>query len=250
MIMRILVKTVTKALSLLSQFSQPTASRSLGVIADEAGLDKATARRMLVSMRDLGFVEQDPKTREYSLGAAVLPLARAREAHRPLQAVAARIVHKLAQQTGETAHFSVPSANGLSVLRVVQGPQPIRVHIAEGDILPFHTSGAGIAFLSASASGFFDRVLSEPLSGFARNSYTKKDRVLEAINDAKTSGYALTAQTLEDNVCGIGVPVLQSDSRVVGSLAVATPLSRMNETSQDLIVTCLRSASQEMMSMI
>jgi len=248
--MRDVVKTVTKAMSLLSQFSQSTASRSLGVIADEAGLDKTTARRMLVSMRDLGFVEQDPKTREYSLGAAILPLARAREAHQPLQAIAERIVHKLAHQSVETAHFSVPCANGLSVLRVVQGPQPIRVHIGEGDILPFHTSGAGIAFLSASASGFIDRVLSEPLPDFVPNSYTKRDRVLEAINEANTLGYALTTQTFEDNVCGIGVPVIQSDSRVVGSLAVATPLSRMSETAKGTIISCLKSASQEMMSLI
>lgn len=244
------MRTVTKAFSLLMQFSDAAEPRSLGAIANEAGLDKATTRRMLVAMKESGFIDQDPKTREYSLGTAILPLARACEAMRPIQAIAEMTTSNVAEYTGETAHFSVPTANGLSVLRVAQSPQPVRVHIAEGDILPFHSSGSGIAYLSASETDAIDRVLGEELPRFASNSYTTQDRVLAAIEEAKLSGYAMTRQTFGDNTCGIGVPVFHPDHRVIGALAVATPLERMNEQAKERTVACLISASQKITAMI
>lgn len=240
------MKTVSKALSLLSQFSESAEPRSLGVMAETAGLDKATTRRMLVSLVDFGMVEQVPATREYTLGPGVLPLARSREAYRPLQVVAQDMIAGIARDTGETTHFSVAAQHALSVLCVAESSQPIRVHISEGALLPLHSSGAGIAYLSASPDRVVSKVLSSDLPGSAKNSYTTPERVLAAIKEAQTQGVAITSQTHDEDVCGIAIPVRAGTGTLVGAIGVATPLHRMDEKTRTQIVARLKAAAGEL----
>ena len=244
------MKTVSKALSLLVQFSVNATPKSLGAMATDAGLDKATTRRMLVAMRDFGMIEQDPKTRKYTLGTGILPLARAREALRPVRTVTGQMVRAIADQTGETAHFSVPGQDGLSVLCVAESSKPIRAYVAEGSVLPFHTTGGGIAYLSKCDDTVLDRILSAELPGYAPNSYTDPDRVRDAIAEARSLGYAATNQTFNEQSSGLAVPVMRSDGLIAGVLAVTTPSERMNSRSREKIVGCLMKASAKATSML
>lgn len=220
------------------------------VLAETAGLDKATARRMLMSLVDFGMIEQIPATREYTLGPGVLPLARAREAYRPLQVVAQEITAGIARATGETTHFSVAAQNAISVLCVAESSKPIRAHISEGELLPLHTTGAGIAYLSASSEQIVKKVLSSDLPGSTTFSYTTPDRVLAAIEEARAQGVAITSQTHDDGVCGIAIPVRAGNGTLVGAIGVATPVNRMNEKTRALIVARLKAAATELAKLL
>lgn len=240
------MKTVTKALSLLQQFVDTAEPKSLGAIAAKAGLDKATTRRMLLSMCNFGVIEQNPDTRAYSLGPAVLPLARAREAQRPLVSIVEPIVRKISTKTGETTHLSVPVHNAMSVLCVAESAKAIRAHVKEGSMLPLHTSGAGIAFLSACDEARLAQIAKSDLSGATPFSYTTAEALKAAVKAAQTLGYAFTEQTFEEDVCGISVPVFQSDGKLAGTIGVATPLHRMTARSRDRIVECLKQSAAEL----
>lgn len=221
------VKTVTKALSLLDLFLETPGRQSLGALAESAGLDKATARRMLVAMCDYGLVEQDGASRLYALGPRVLPLARAREADRPLLSVVDPEVRAVAAALGETCHFSLPAHGALSVLCVAEADRPIRVHVREGSTLPLHTTGAGIAFLAASDDSVVERVLAGPMPAAVPGSYVTPAVVRAAVADARRLGYARTDQTFEADVTGTARVVRDGRGAVVGALGVAMPVHRM-----------------------
>ncbi|MFT5111764.1 MAG: DNA-binding IclR family transcriptional regulator [Parasphingorhabdus sp.] len=70
------MQTTDKALSLLSQFSESRPQIGLSEFARLARFDKATTRRLLISLIRNGLVEQHPETRKYRLGASILSLAR------------------------------------------------------------------------------------------------------------------------------------------------------------------------------
>ena len=57
------MSTVDKAISLLDLFSVETPEHGLTEIARRSGFDKATTRRLLVSLARHGFIEQDVGTR-------------------------------------------------------------------------------------------------------------------------------------------------------------------------------------------
>jgi len=244
------MKSVSKALSLLSQFTVSATPKPLGAIAADAGLDKATTRRMLVAMCEFGIVEQDPSTRKYTLGPAVLSFARSREALHPIQNISEEIITEVAGRTGETAHFSVPTKSGMSVLRVAESPRTIRAHIDEGAILPFHTTGAGIAYLSACDAATVDRILSGDLASYTPDSYTTPQQVRDAIAEARSLGHAATSQTFGIDSSGLAVPVLLHDGRIAGVIGVTTPSERMNSRVRQAIVERLRMASEKIAMML
>lgn len=244
------MKSVSRALSLLSQFSENPEPKALGVIAADAGFDKATTRRMLVSMLEFGLIEQDPNNRKYTLGPGILPLARAREKQYPILPVAEKVIYELAEETGETTHFSVHVQNSMTVLRVAESMHAVRVHVPEGSVLPLHTSGAGIAYLSACDDATIDTILSVDLKRYTRNSYASAQAVRDSVKEAKALGYAQTAQTFEAGVFGIAMPVHRGDGMIAGVIGVATPSERTSAQAINRVVGCLKPAVARMESLI
>jgi len=240
------MKTVTKALGLLDLFLDGAGARPLGALADAAGLDKATARRMLVAMCEHGIVEQNPDSRLYALGPALLPLARAREATRPLVSVVEPVVRQLAQALGETCHFSVPMHGALIVLTVAEANRPIRVHLREGDTLPLHSSGAGIAYLAASPPQVLAAVTARGLSATTPFGYATPDAVRSAVETARERGFARTDQTFEEDVSSTAIAVRDDNGMLVGILGVATPVQRMNPEVEARMVALLQQGTADL----
>ena len=142
------MQTVQKALSLLNHFTVKTPTFGLTEMAKAAGFDKASTRRLLLALQSAGFVEQDSATREYTLGAAVLRLAKLRESIRPVRSVVEPILTNLMTLTGETAHFSLFSGGQLGTVLTSEPAKSNRVIVMEGESLPIHASASGLAFMA------------------------------------------------------------------------------------------------------
>lgn len=110
------MKTVDKALSVLDQFSLEKTEIGLSELSRMAGLDKAATRRLLLALAKHGFIEQVAETRKYRLGHGFLRLARIREATVPLARAAQEVADWLVEQTGETAHVSIPGKTGMTTV--------------------------------------------------------------------------------------------------------------------------------------
>src|SRR5215212_10251367 len=123
------MSTVGKAISLLEQFTLGEPEIGLSELARKTGLDKATARRLLMAMADHRLIEQEPASRRYRLGAGLSRLARFRDAHFPFVRVAAPVVRELALETGETVHLSEFSAGALLTVHVELSAKANRVNV-------------------------------------------------------------------------------------------------------------------------
>jgi len=238
------MKTVSKALRIVSILAEENVDLQLGVLANRSQLDKATVRRMLLALCDHGIVEQNPKTRAYGIGPAVLQLARRRESARPLLKVVEPVVMEVSKKVGETTHFSTLSQGELSVLCSAESNQPTRVHIGEGSRLPLHTSGAGIAYLAAADDSFVEKVLGGVLEGNTQRSLTSKPEILAAIETARLNGFASTDQISEDDVCGVATAVIAGDGLLLGSLAIATPSHRFDANKEKQNAEALLKAAE------
>ena len=222
------MSTVEKAISLLELFTAQEAEFGLSDLARRAGYDKATSRRLLVSLRNRGFVEQDAQTRRYRLGAGLLRLARIRELHFPLLRVASRVARDLAQQTGETVHLSEYAAGALATVHVEPSAKAHRVNVDVGQVLPLHGTASGIVFLAFSREELVRNYLNNPLASFTPFTVTDREKIIESVQTAARRGYSQSEQGYEEGVFSVAAPILGADSYAVGTLAVATPLSRID----------------------
>ena len=142
------VRAVSRALAIMRAFRQDQASLALAEIAAAAQLDRATARRMLLTLMEEGLVRQDAVTQRYALTLRVLELAAAvptgglREEARP-------VMLRLARETGATVFLSVAGTPGALCLERVDGHDPVQVKWwAVGSHMPWNC-GAGPRLLLA-----------------------------------------------------------------------------------------------------
>ena len=114
------VRAVSRALAILRAFKLEQPMLALAEIAASAGLNRATTRRMLLTLIDEGLVRQEPMSQRYLLTLRVLELAAAaptgglREEARP-------VMLRLAQETGATVFLSVPGTLGAICIERVVG---------------------------------------------------------------------------------------------------------------------------------
>ena len=223
------MSTVSKAVSLLELFTLHEPEIGLSDLARRAGLDKATARRLLIALAGHRLIEQEPRSRRYRLGAGLSRLARIRDAHFPFVRLAAPVIRELSLETGETVHLSEFSAGALLTLHVELSAKANRVNVDVGQVLPLHGTASGIAFLAASRLEVVSAYLEKPLQAFTAHTMTGPDILAKAIALAATRGYSRSSQGYEEGVHSIGAAILGADGQPVGTLSIASPVSRIDD---------------------
>jgi len=220
------MSTVVKALSLLDHFDARHSEIGLADLAKLSKLDKATTRRLLVALAVKGFIEQDPATRRYRLGAALVRLARIRDATFPLIEIARPIVEGLSERTGETVHISQIAGDALSSVFVCESPHANRVSVEVGQILPFNCTASGLAFLSAASEAFQNQVLSGPLPRITPKSIATPAALKKRIEETRKLGYALSEQGFENGVVSVAAAIMDPSGAAIGALSITSPAVR------------------------
>jgi len=223
------MKTVDKAMRLLSYFVPDRPEIGLSELARLADLDKATTRRILVSLGNHHFIEQNQITKSYRLGSGFLHLARIREATTPITSIATKTVDWLCDATSETAHASVA---GPKALITVAHKEPIRgtvVMIDPTEPLPFHATASGIVFLAFSDETLKTKALQDDLNRYTDHTETDPQIVRQRIQQANEDGFYLNEHGFESDVAGIAAPYFNADGTAAGAIAVAMPITRKTD---------------------
>lgn len=228
--------TVSKALSLLTLFSQTRPQIGLSDATRLSGMNKATVYRLLGELQAQGFVEQVGTDRAYRLGPEVLRLAALREAAVPLLEVSREILERLCEATGETAHMSQVTGERLNTLSYAYSPRhATRVMMEDAEVLSFHATSSGLAILAYASEEFVETILSQPLRAHTAHTMTDADHIRGALEQVRASGIAESIGGFEDDVHSHAAPVFGADQCPVGALAVAAPVSRATPELKALI---------------
>ena len=225
--------TVGKAISLLELFTADEPEHRLSDLARKSGFDKATTRRLLVALAKHSLVEQDAESRRYRLGAGLSRLARIREAHFPFLKVAVPVARALAAQTGETIHLSEYGTGALLTVHVELSTRANRVNVDVGQTLPLHATASGIAFLARARPALVDAFFATPMDAFTRYTVRERAEVMRAAKRAAERGYSRSDQGFEEGVSSVAAPIVEADGYAIGTLAIASPLSRINDEIAD-----------------
>ncbi len=217
------MKTVDKALAVLNQFSFENTELGLSELSRMAGLDKAATRRLLVALSTHGFIEQVSDTRKYRLGNGFLRLARIREATVPVARVAQEVADWLMAQSGETVHVSIPGAQGMTTIAHRLPNRGHVVNIDPSELLHYHATASGLAFLAFCSDETAKAVLELPRPKVTEATITSKSQLRHMAATFKRQGYSQTRNTFEADVSSLAMPFFQGGADPAGAVAIALP---------------------------
>ncbi|MEE9315008.1 MAG: IclR family transcriptional regulator [Rhizobiaceae bacterium] len=243
--------TITKALKLLNYFSIHRAEIGLSEFKALSVQDKATVYRHLCELQENGFIEQDPISKNYRLGPAVLRLATVREQTFPMREAVSTIVDELSRQLGELVHVSLYEGGYMSPLYHADiQPHGTRVYFDEGELLPMHATSSGLAMLAFGGDGILNQLLKAPLVDFTGHTITSPKDIKQYVQRVRDQGYALSEEGFEKEVFSMAVPVFNQGEVSIGTIAVALPHSRLTKAVQEKILTQLKQGGRDVTNVL
>lgn len=242
-------QSVDRALNLLALIGrEPAGGLPLAEIVAGSGLNKPTARRLLLALMRAGLVEQEPQTRHYCLGEEAFVLGVLAARRHGLLDLAMESLRRLAAVTMDTSFLSVRRDNYCVCLHREEGTYPVRTHALQtGDQHPLGVGAGSLALLAAMPDDDVDRlmaangpVLTTRYPGFA------PDVIRADLAAARQRGFALNPGRLVASSWGLGMAFRYPDGRVAGALSLAAIDSRMASERQEELAGHLRAEVAQM----
>jgi IclR family KDG regulon transcriptional repressor len=220
-------RSVDKAVAVLKQFNLDEPQLGVSELARRLGLTKSTVHRLLASLRQGGLVEQDPHSRKYRLGHALVELGYNVVYSDPLLQVVLPYLQYLADQVGEAAYVAVRDGEAvLTMLQVVSSN--LREQIAWTGKLPLHATASGKILLAQMDESELAALLEVGLARYTESTITDPDELHMEIEQIRQQGFATCLEEQEAGVNAIAVPIADSDGKVVAALAIVGPAYRLS----------------------
>lgn len=236
MLQRDIMGGLAKGLLAIETFTADRPRQSVSQVAAASGLDRATARRCLLTLSYLGYADYDGKF--FTLTPRVLRLGTACLATMPLPQVVQPHLDRLSQEIGESSSASIlDDAEIVYVARAAQR-KVMSIALMPGSRLPAFCTSMGRVLLAALPVEEAQRRLGAlPLAARTNRTITDVALILEQLDAVRRTGYAVIDQEVEIGLRSIAVPVLNSRGATVAAMNVG--VSATHADLDDLVSSFL-----------
>jgi DNA-binding IclR family transcriptional regulator len=218
-------ESVLKAIALLEHMARLRKSVALKDLARSTKLDKATAFRLLSSLRKKNLVQQTNEQRFYSLGPGFLAFADAYRRDFTRRELVLPYLEKLVEATGETAIYCERFQHDSCVtVDRHESPHQTRTVIETGVVRPLVIGSSALAILAALPKDEIRDLLKVKPNGPMSRSAAA--RIWQKVDEIKRLGYAVSVKERYAFTAGIAASCLFSEA-VLGSIAVIGPSERI-----------------------
>jgi IclR family pca regulon transcriptional regulator len=236
--------SLAKGLAVLGAFSERRPTMSLTEAAAVAGLSRAAARRVLLTLAELGFVEQTG--RDFALAPRVLELG---FAYLSIQSWIKR-AEPLMRELSGTFQVACNAAilHGSEIAFVARIPAPSWIlgpTIAVGSRLPaFHTSLGRIQLGFLPDGEIWRRLRATRIVPHTPNTILDPAALVERVKSDREQGFSIVDEELERDLRTIAVPVLSRSGPPVGAINLAAHAARVTRNEmRDIYLPQLREAA-------
>lgn len=180
-------------------------------VAETTGLPRPTVHRLLAALADEGLVERDNATAAWHLGPECFLLGAAAATRYDVTPAARAAVRRLANETGESAFFTVRRGSETVCLIREDGSFPVRSHVLrEGIRFPLGVASAGMAILAflpeAEREAYIQTESLAEDFGLAHD----VDGLREQVQATRTRGFAVNPGLIVEGSWGLGAAVFDA----------------------------------------
>ncbi|MFE6056778.1 IclR family transcriptional regulator [Kitasatospora sp. NPDC056446] len=239
------IQSLSRAAAIMRLLAGGERRLGLSEVATALDLAKGTAHGILRTLQQEGFVEQDPESGKYQLGAELLRLGQSYLDVHELRARALVWADDLARAAGETVYLGVLHQQGVLIVHHVFRPDDTRQVLEVGSMQPLHSTALGKVLVA------YDPVARGELADGPYESYTVRT-LTEAVDvDAECAlirerGWADSIEETWEGVASIGALIQDRRRNPVGAVCISGPVERVCEDGfvKPSLVASVRSAAR------
>jgi IclR family pca regulon transcriptional regulator len=226
-------QSLERGLMILSAFSEARPVLGIAELARAVGLNKSTTYRYVATLARLGFVQQDPDTKKYSVRRRIIDVGFAGTHSMEITHVAAPHLQALAHETGCAVSMAV--LDGPDIIYVdrrrssrVSG-YAIALNLSVGTRLPAYCTSMGKVLLAGCEPPALRSLLDR--TDFARRgpkTITAREQLITVLAAVRQTGIASSDEEAFPGFRSLAAPVRDRAGRVVAAVDVAEHLTVWN----------------------
>ncbi|GAB2628102.1 IclR family transcriptional regulator C-terminal domain-containing protein [Prescottella soli] len=230
------VQSLARGLSVIKAFDAETPRRTLSDVARATDLTRATARRFLLTLTELGYVRTDGSA--FWLTPRVLELGYSYLSSLSLPDIAGPHLEELSDRVSESTSVSILDDGDVVYVARVPVRRIMTVSITIGTRFPAFATSMGRVLLAglspADLDAYLARVELTPLTG---RTIATPDALRAELDKIRSDGFCVVDQELEEGLRSLAAPIRDRDGTVVAAVNISTQAARYtSEAVYDTLV--------------
>lgn len=222
------VQSITRALAVIKVFGQgSTAGMPLSEIASRTGLAPATARRVVRTLQEHGYVEA--VERRFRLTTKILELGYSYLSSLRFVDLCVPRLEDLVAELGESASVAILEGPNILYVARVTKRRLLTMEISVGTRLPAHATSMGRVLLADLEPAELERFLAgHELARYTEFTEVDRGELGEQLRVDRERGWSIVDQEFDISVRSIAVPIRRGDGAVVAAMGVVSPPGRLD----------------------
>jgi IclR family transcriptional regulator, pca regulon regulatory protein len=242
--------TLAKGLAVLGTFDKERPTMTLSQAALATGLSRATARRILRTLTELGYVEQSGRL--FSLSSGILKLGFAYLATQNWIENATPLMRQLSERFQESCSAAILQDKEIVYVARFPAGRIMSVTLAVGTRLPaFHTSLGRIQLGFLDDAEFWRRLRSLHIDAYTPSTITDVQALFDRVREDHAQGFSIVDEELERGLRSIAVPIVDRNRQAVAALNLSTHSTRTTRNEmRERFLPGLRAVAEQISSSV
>jgi IclR family transcriptional regulator, pca regulon regulatory protein len=237
--------TLAKGLAALGSFNKQRPAMTLSQAAQATGLSRATARRILRTLTELGYVSQNG--REFALSSGILKLGFSYLATQNWIEQATPLMRQLSERFHESCSAAVLEGTEVVYVARIPAQRIMSVMLAVGTRLPaFHTALGRIQLGFLDEAEFWRRLRSLRIEAYTPSTITDVQALFDRVREDRAQGFSIVDEELERGLRSIAVPVMDRNGQAIAGLNLSTHSTRTTRNEmRERFLPSLRATAEQ-----
>lgn len=238
------VKSVSKAIHILSCFTPAQPELSLVEISSKLNIPKSTALNLLRTLEAYGYVIRTYPSMNYRLGYAIMQLNYCTQMSMPIVRIALPFLEDLQVKTGKTIYLTTHINGKTLYLEVSHEHRRMFAYSISGKTLHMHCTGCGKSMLAYLPAQQIDEIINtHGLPAFTPYTITNKEILFNELEQIRKCGYSLDHEEETLGVKCIAAPIRNAQGYPTAAIsisgtAISMPDEQLLQYADLLISTC------------
>lgn len=227
------VQSVDRAICILETLAGQPRGLSLSELGGLVGLHASTAYRLLATLHSHNLVSQNPKTKVYCLGSALIRIGELARTQNDIVSVATDLMNSMAEQTGELVNLAILEHHQAVYLAQVQGNPRTAVSLFTqiGAHVPLYCTGVGKAMLAGLPDEVLKEIVNNGLVQMTHNTITDEKALRAELMLTRERDYAIDHEENADGVCCVASAIWSATDEIAGAISISGPVARVNSSN-------------------
>jgi DNA-binding IclR family transcriptional regulator len=223
------VKSVRKALLIMEELDK-SGELSIGDLSERMCMDKATVHRLINTIKDAGYVNQNPDNKRYSNSLKLLAMGNRVMEKSGVKHIARPYVEELAGKTGETINLGILVGNKIIYVDKLESSSTIKVGLGIGVSVPSYCSGLGKAILAYTPEPERMEIINSiTFEKFTDHSIVDSMLFMKELEKIRQNGYSVDDEEYVDGLICFGAPIFDFHGKPIAAISVSCPKYRYDE---------------------